>query len=132
MTARLSANNFMVGLLAALALEKQSPISIRGDRFDAAVEVAFDRLTEVAQKKGINPVFRIRVDKFHGDSVTVRDAIYNAVQRDVISLDNPEYPDIRLKLNQWEAEKILHDMPGGEDLFTDLAKQFLVRYQRTA
>lgn len=126
---RVTADDFFTGLFAALALRGTSTVSLRGDRFDRAVEHVFDTFRDRATHLGFNIRFRIRTDRFHNDSAVVRDSITAAAQRDLISLDNPEFQDIRLKISTNEANAILESVPGGETIFAPLAEQFMKEYR---
>lgn len=127
MAERLSFDSFFMGLLAALVYRGRRAVSIRGDRFDqtvADVANAFgDRHADEVELR-----FRVRPHFVHGYSSTVRDAIAAATQADLISLDNPEYQDMRFKINHAEAEKILSTLPVGRDAFLELADDFLREY----
>lgn len=127
-TLRLSIDDFLTGLLAALALRKIKTISLREDRFDSAVEASFNTLKKLAPSKRIDVRFRIARHPIHGDSPNVRYAISNAVQRDLISLDNPEYQDIRLKITPEDAQYLISRLPGTTDLYDALGEAFLSQY----
>ena len=124
MSSRLTADDFFTGLFSALALNGWSVISLREDRFDAAVARVFEKLESVAREKDLDLRFRVRLHPFHSDSSTVRDSVTNAVKRDLISLDNPVFQDIRLKMTKPEAHGYLSSLPGGEALFLELAQEF--------
>ncbi|HYR61008.1 MAG TPA: hypothetical protein VEM37_06585, partial [Nitrospiraceae bacterium] len=87
----------------------------------------FQKLTKLSSEKSIDVRFRIRLHPIHGDSATVRDSITNAAQRDLISLDNPEYQDMRIKIGKQDADKMLSTIPGGKELFDILSEEFLAR-----
>ncbi len=129
MTKPLTARSFFTGFFSALALRGYSTVSIRNDRFDQALGSVFKKLMELEDPLGLDVMFRIRPHLVHGDSVTVRNEITSAAQRDIISLDNPEYQVIRLKIGQEEAESYLSDIPGGRKLFVLLADEFLSEIQ---
>ena len=124
MPQRLTADDFFTGLFSALALNGWSVISLREDRFDGAVASVFKKLEEVARQKHLDLRFRVRLHPFHSDSSTVRDSVTSAVKRDLISLDNPVFQDIRLKMTKPEARGYLSSLPGGEKLFLHLAEEF--------
>ncbi len=128
----LTADDFFTGLFAALVLKGYKTISIRDERFDKSVALVFDDLQGLAEREHLDLRFRIRVHPIHGDSATVRHSISDAVQSGIISLDNPEYQDIRLRLEPRVAETILDDIPGGRNLFDGLADQFVRRYDTVA
>jgi hypothetical protein len=127
-TARLTADEFFTGLFAALALRGRPAISIRGDRFDKILARIFDELRVKADAEDIDLRFRIRPHRIHGDSPTVRAAVKAATQADLISLDNPEYQDIRFKIGREDAEFFLASLPLPKDVFDWLAESFLDQY----
>jgi hypothetical protein len=129
MPARLSADDFFTGLLAAIAFRGRRRLSIRGERFDALVA---DLVKELVARHGdeVDLRFRVRPHYIHGESTTVRDAIAAATQADLISLDNPEYQDMRFKIAPATADEILGDMPVGREVFLELADSFLDAYDR--
>ena len=131
MSARLTADDFFTGFLAALALRGRATLSLRKDRFDKAVAHTFSLLLSIASENNLNLRFRIRLHPYHQDSQTLRDAITSAVQRDLISLDNPEYQDLRLKIAPNDAEFYLRDLPGGQDLYLSLVDRFLDHYEQS-
>lgn len=120
----LTSDDFMSGLLAALATEGQRALSIRGEGFYERVAKAFNLLQERKGDYDIDVRFWISQHPLHGDSPVVRDAISAAVKHDLVSLDNPEYQDIRIKMNADVAKRILAGLPGGRPLFTELAREF--------
>jgi hypothetical protein len=128
MAARLTADDFFTGLLAALAYRGRKVISIRNERFDAILADVFADLLSKASDEGLDVRFRIRPHFIHGDSVTVRDAVAAATQADLISLDNPEYQDIRFKIGRDDAEFFLERLPASKDFFLNLADSFLEHY----
>lgn len=129
MPVRISADDFFTGLLAAIAYRGRRRISIRGERFDAIIASVVQELLE-RHGDQVDLRFRVRPHYIHGESTTVRDAIAAATQADLISLDNPEYQDIRLKIAPATADDILEDMPVDKDVFLELADSFLSAYER--
>jgi hypothetical protein len=119
--------DFMTGIIAALAINRIPSLSLRGNRLD----IAFDRLSRdidnEAQKENLDVKFRIRVHPIHHDSTQHQQALYEAAQRDLISLDNPEFQRIRLKLSAEDALPYLEGLPGSPGMYQRLAS-LLVRY----
>ena len=123
-----SVDDFTTGLIAALAETGVSVVNIRGRVFYEAVVTAFERFKELAAEANVEPRFALRVNRVYGDSPAVRDALTRAVQRDLISLDNPEYVDMRLKLSKADAEPYLSKLPGTPELYRASAERFLASY----
>jgi hypothetical protein len=129
MAQRLSSEDFMAGLLAALAKRKWGTLSIRGDRFDRASAQAYRRLREVAPERGIELRFYVKPHPNYGDSTTVRDAIARLAMWDLVSLDNPEYQDVRLKITPDFADSIFRRLSLDPELFDQLASTFVQAYE---
>lgn len=128
MSQRMTADDFFTGLLSALALKGYRTLTLRSERFDRAIAHIVESLMKQAETKDIDVRFRVRLHPVHGDSSTIRDSITQAAQRDLISLDNPEYQDVRLKISAEDASVFLSSLPGGEVLFGSLADEFLQTY----
>lgn len=125
----LTVDDFLTGLIAGLASRSVATVSLRGESFYQAIEQTFDRLRSEATARDLDLRFRVFRDPIYGDSAIVRDAISGAVQRDLVSLDNPEYLDMRLKVGPEEALLLLERLPGGQELFLRLADEFLHQYR---
>ena len=125
---KLTADDFFTGLFAALARTGLPGLSIREARFDKSMAGVFDKLRESAPERDLDIRFRIRLHKFHDDSIATRNGVYSAAQSGLISLENPEYQDIRFKINESEADELLKKVPGGKELYSELAEEFLLRY----
>ena len=128
MLQRLTADDFFTGLFSALAEKKESVFSLRGQRFDKAVEQTFSALVARAPSLSLDLRFRIRLHPIHGDSSTIRDAISRAAQRDIVGLDNPEFQDVRLKVTGKDAPLLLASLPAGPALYAELADRFMRYY----
>ena len=130
MATKVTADDFFTGLLAGLAQGETQVWSLRGSRFDAAVALAFDVFSEMAPLSNLDVMFRIRTHKMHGDSVVVRDSLYSAAQRDLVSLDNPEFQTVRLKIGRSDGSQLLEHVPGGPHVFSKIADAFREAYEK--
>jgi hypothetical protein len=124
----MTADDFFAGLFAALAKRGLTTFSIRVDQFDPVVKGVFDHLAQHAAEDDIQLRFRIKPHPVHRDSLTIQSALARAAQRDLISFDNPEYQDIRIKLAADEALRILDGLPGRPELYDELAEEFVEAY----
>jgi hypothetical protein len=129
MAQKMTAEQFFGGLFAALACKGWRAVATRGEVFQKAVASTFQKLMEQAPEKGIDPRFRIYLDPIHLDSPTIWDSVSKAAQRDLISLANPEFVDIEIKLSKNGAQSLLSAIPGGVGLFAELAEHFVAQYE---
>lgn len=121
-------DDFITGLIAGFAARDVSSVSIRSPEFYRAVRTAFEQLEAAAEREGLDVRFLVALDPVYEDSPVVRDAISGAVQRDLVSLDNPEYQDMRLKIRREEAPLFLERLPGTAELYCTLADRFIDEY----
>lgn len=127
-TIRITLNDFMTGFLAALAARHVSVVSIRDIEFYAAVVHTFNELERLAGQRGLRLKFWLTQDTTHGDAPEVREGITKAVQRDLVSLDNPTYTQMRLKITESDAQRYLSRVPGDAEMYLRLADVFMHAY----
>lgn len=125
----LTSEQFLAGILAVLAQRDWSGISMRGDRFDRASAAAYSCLEDIADSYGVKPRFYVVQDPAYGESPVIRDAITHLAQWDIVSLDNPEYQDVRLKMSPGYAQAVLSRLDLNPDLFAKLADTFVSTYE---
>lgn len=126
-------SDLLTGLLAGLARLKVPKISIRRNQFDQALARLVDHdLQAEAAKHGLALKFRVRPHEIHGDSLAVHRALYEAAQRDLISLDNPEFQDISLKIEPSDAPSYFEGLPGTPDMYEALSSKLLEYYREGA
>lgn len=124
------ANDFFTGILAGLATHNVSTLSLRSNRLDKAFAQVFKDLQSESGDLNLDLRFRIRLHNIHGDSETVQQGLYEAAQRNIVSLDNPEFQDVRLRITLEDAEAYLAGVPGPADLYKRLAGN-LIKYYRS-
>ncbi len=125
--APLSLNQLLTGLFSVLAKRGISTISIRTDRVDETLVQVYEELEGKAPVEGLELTFQIR-QGLHGTSSQLRNALKLAALRDRVSIDNPEYQDVRLS-----AAKLPYHhvglLPGSEKMYEELADVFLDAYE---
>jgi hypothetical protein len=127
---RVTAEDFLAALLATLAKRGWAQaISIRGDRFDAAAADAFDVLRSTGQQLGLDVRFFVMPHPRYGESTVMRDAIARLAQWDLLSLDNPEYQVIRLKISPEYADQLLTRLALPPSLLAGMADAFVRSYE---
>lgn len=129
MPSRFTATDMVTGLVRVLADRGYTSFVVKGDRLDAAFEAAYRRLVDcLAKEFDVDVRFRIARDDF-GESQILRMALNGAAQRDLVSFDNPEYQDMRLDPSKASAVR-MERLPGGRELYEQLADVFLDEYTR--
>lgn len=108
----LSPNRFVEAVFAILLLRHKETIPDDGgldERFNKCLEQVEQFLAR--QNERMLVPFSFAPDELHGDSPEFRDALLMAGKSGVISIDNPEFRTVRLKLTAESAKQILRDFP---------------------
>jgi hypothetical protein len=121
--------DFMTGMLAALAVKSVPVLSLRSNRLDQAFARLNEDIKREALASGLDPKFRILLHPVHQDSSQLQQAIYEAAQRDLVSLDNPEFQRVRLKISPDEALAYFAGLPGPKEMYFRLAERLLAYYR---
>lgn len=118
----------VTGLIAGLAQSGCQVLSLKSNRLDRAFVKLFADVKSEARKHKLRPRFRIAAHPQHGDSEDLQEELRSAAKRDLISIDNPEFLDVRIKIASDEAQLFLDDLPGTPDLYRRLAAKLLDYY----
>ena len=124
MTRELTADDFLRGLLAALAfMDKKSLGAVR-----PRIHRAFRRVVDRAQEPSFGPDFTVDLtavdfDPLFGQSRWLDRALTRAQRGRVISFPNPSYEVMQVRFDQHEADRIL-DQLGARERFLELAQVF--------
>jgi hypothetical protein len=131
MASRMTVDHLFEGLIGALAERGVTSLSIRTDRLDTSMRAVFERLEHEAPERDLNLRFTVALNGYN-ESATVRRGLASASQRNLISLDNPEYQHVRVTPTRLTQIVDLDDLPGGSDLYQELATVFLDSYEEPA
>lgn len=124
-TTDITVDDFMTGVLAACKTKGFATISLREDRFYRGIKASYDELERRATEGDFDVRFAVFLDRLHHDSPVIGQALDAAVQRKLVSLDNPEFVNMRIKVDSDAAAMILESLPGGPALYEALADVFI-------
>ena len=124
-------DDFITGLLAGLAKKHKRVIPLK-EAFYAGAVASYSELAAWGVEHNADVQFWVNRDRFHGDSAAVRSGITEAVQRDLVSLDNPTYVRMRIKISPAIADRYLAELPGGANLYDKLTATFLTAYREAS
>ena len=123
----MTADDFMTGILAALALREHRVLDGVDRKFDESMAAAYRLLVDEADE-AIDVDFQIAPDPVHGDSTVVQESLSVAIQGRIASRLNPTFRNIRITVDSDRAHRLLDRLPGGDDLYSKLADAFLGNY----
>jgi hypothetical protein len=106
-----TSDDFVAGVFAMLALRGQKQFQMSDTELDSRFEKAFEDLMAHESELRLTPNFTFFVDKLHGDSVSLRDAVLSARDRDIVELKNPTFKRINILLDERRARRYLDRNP---------------------
>ena len=121
-------DDFMTGLLSALALRGVNVLTSSGQRLDRAFSSISATIAREAAAENLGLAFRIQPDPVLGRTPVIYDALVRAARRKLISRDNPEFVRITLKVTKDEARRRLSRLPGNAEFYRRVAAEFLEAY----
>lgn len=91
--------------LAAVAILKKNAVNVLplNDELDQKFAELYSSVFNDNEKEAI-PVFNIRVDEVHGNSRGFRETMYAARFNNIISLENPSFHRMTIKITGEDAE----------------------------
>jgi len=122
--------DLMTGVFAALAMRQVRSVPLQSGRFERAFAKLAGDVQHEATQANLLPRFRLKVHAVHGDSPAIHEAVYEAAKRDLVSLDNPEFQSITLKLSPEDATHFLEDLPGNPRMYERLAEKIVDYYDQ--
>jgi hypothetical protein len=117
----LSPNQFVAGVMAALALTSKQDFNLSGTDVDERFEKAFERLMARSDEFAVVPSFSFARDSSHGDSATLRDTLLSARERKIIALNNPTFWTFEVKLSPERALRYLERNPIPREFYEEMA-----------
>jgi hypothetical protein len=120
----ITSNQFVTGVLCALALGGIKQLRLAGSKTDEAFAKAYCDLVAQMKEMDVVPDFSLAVDPFHGDSETLRETLYAARQKGIVSINNPSFKTVEIELADDEAGEFLAHLPLPADYFLNIATKY--------
>lgn len=106
-----TSDQFVAGIVAMLALKARTRFLLTDTELDKRFQGAFEDLLKVEEQYDLRPNFSFYVDPYNGDSVTLRDTLTAAKEKELIAYNNPTLRTFDVKLNEERAERYLDRSP---------------------
>jgi hypothetical protein len=124
MSKLVTSSQFVTGLLCALKLHGISSLKLIGSQTDAAFAKAYDDLVGRMRELDVILDFSLATDLYHGDSETLRETLYAARQKGIVSINNPSFKTIEIQLDADEAKEFLSRLPLSADYFDSMVEKY--------
>lgn len=98
-----TATEFVTDLLCELSLRHRKKIRLVDTMEDQRFEKAYELLRERRDELNIALDFSLVTNPYHGDSSTLRDAIYGLREQGVVSINNPSFKTVEVQVDADDA-----------------------------
>ena len=127
--ATISCEDFLIGVLCALARRGWGAVALDHNRFDIAAEAAFGVLSGIATERGLRLGFYIRRHPDYGDSTVVQDGLARMAQWSLISFDGPKYQVARIRMTPEFADRMMKGTGLDSAAFEPVVERFVSAYE---
>lgn len=107
----LTADQFVAGIVSTLALRKMTHFEVQNTELDQKFKNAFEALMAESANYDVVPNFSFYTDPLHGDSVTLRETLNAAKEKELIAFNNPTLHTFDIKVGTDRAERYLAGFP---------------------
>jgi hypothetical protein len=102
-----TSEEFVTDLLCELKLNDITELRLVDTKEDKRFARAFERLLENQDRLNIALDFSLVVNPYHGDSSTLREALYSLRERGVVAINNPSFKTVEIRVDQEDANYYL-------------------------
>jgi hypothetical protein len=118
-----TSEEFVTDLLCELKLNEITQLRLVDTMEDKRFARAFERLIENQDRLNIAVDFSLVTNPYHGDSSTLREALYSLRERGVVALNNPSFKTVEIRVNQEDANYFLDHSSIPRDFMAQLVKE---------
>lgn len=122
----LTADQFVSSVISMLALQNQKHFELQDSEFDQMFQSAYTELLEQETNLNVSVNFSFYTDALHGDSADLREALYAAREKKLISINNPTFHTFDIKLNDERAQRYLDKTPLKQEFLHDIVMKYFV------
>ncbi len=106
-TQLVTSEEFVKDLVCQLKLNSVEKLRLVDTMEDKRFAQAFQRLVENQAHLGIVVDFSLAVNPYHGDSSTLREALYSLREGGIVSINNPSLMTVEIKVSNDDANYYL-------------------------
>jgi len=115
-----TATEFVTDILCELSLRHINKIRLVDTMEDRRFEKAYELLREQRKHLNIALDFSLVTNPYHGDSSTLRDAIYGLREQGVVSINNPSFKTVEVQVDADDAGYYLNKSAIPRNVVSDI------------
>jgi len=103
-----TSEEFVTDLLCELKLHAVEELRLVDTMEDKRFARAFQVLLDNKDRLNIAVDFSLATNPYHGDSSTLREALYSLRERGVVSINNPSFKTVQIRVDDEDADYYLN------------------------
>jgi hypothetical protein len=115
-----TATEFVTDILCALSLRDVKKLRLVDTMEDQRFEKAYELLRERRADLNIALDFSLATNPYHGDSSTLREAIYGLREQGVVSINNPSFKTVEVHVDADDADYYLAKSSIPRDVLSEI------------
>ena len=102
-----TSEEFVTDLVCQLKLNNVDHLRLSDTFEDKRFARAYQKLVAKQDQLGIAVDFSLETNPYHGDSSTLREALYSLRERRIVSINNPRFKTVEIKVDEDDANYYL-------------------------
>ncbi len=102
-----TSEEFVTDLICQLKLNSIEQLRLVDTMEDKRFARAFQKLVESQDRLHIAVDFSLATNPYHGDSSTLREALYSLRERGIVAINNPSFKTVEIKVDEDSANYYL-------------------------
>jgi len=122
----ITADEFILGVLAELRLKGVQSFTLQDTANDARFEKAYKHLVANMSALSVEPDFSLMANPYHGDSGTLRETLYAVRERGHVAINNPRFTTVSITLSEEDAVHQLDRSTLSREFWSGLVKRYFL------
>jgi hypothetical protein len=121
-----TATEFVADILCELSLRDVKKLRLVDTLADRRFETAYEMLRAQREKLNIALDFSLATNPYHGDSSTLREAIYGLREQGVVSINNPSFKTVEVQVDDDDAGYYLDKSAIPRAILADIVERVFI------
>jgi hypothetical protein len=119
-----TSEEFVTDLLCELKLNDITHLRLVDTVEDKRFAKAFERLLTNRERLNIAVDFSLATNRYHGDSSTLREALYSLRERGIVAINNPSFKTVEITVEKEDANYYLDHSSIPRAFVAELVSEF--------
>ncbi len=118
-----TSEEFVTDLVCQLKLNHVGELRLADTVEDKRFARAFEKLLASQDRLNLAVDFSLATNPYHGDSSTLREALYSLRDRGIVAINNPSFKTVEIKVGEGDANYYLENSSIPREFMADLVAE---------